>query len=1173
MNARPLPLVLLLCCSVAGFSQTAQVLEKQNSVVAAKPNAAWTAAEIGQQLAVNDRLRTGALSRALVRLTTQAMLRLNELTSIAILPPEQAASGPGLDLLGGAAYFLSRERPEEIRVRTPTANGILRGTEFYLAVNGGKTTLVMFEGEVDIGNSAGRVTARSGEQVEIEPGRAPRKTAMIEAKNIIQWCLYYPGVVQLDDLHFTGAEKSALASSLSAYRLGNLPGALRAFPGEHVISSPSGRVYAAAIYLTAGQVQKAARALASVPHETPGEDALRVLIAAVNLTETDASGTTASDALAWSYYEQAHGRLESARESARKATELAPQSGYAWTRLAEMEFSFGRVREALRALEKGRALTPRNAHAVSLGGFLLSAENRIGAARQAFEEAIALDPSYGTAWLGRGLTRIRKGDAEGGRQDLQAAAALEPNRSLFRSYLGKAWSNAGDNPRAMRDLDRAIELDANDPTPWLYRALQDKQENRLNTAVRDLEQSITLNDNRRVFRSQFLLDQDKAVRGSNLASIYQLDGMNDVAVREATRAVNADYASASAHLFLANSYNALRDPRRIVLRYETPFVSEMLLANLLSPVGGGPLSQYVSEQEYSKLFESDGFGMNSVTEYRSTGELREIGSIYGTFGNFSFSFDTDYFYDNGRRPNDDTSRFGETYAKLKFQLTPWDVLFFEASFQRLREGDTRQLYDDRSLNSSLRVDEDQEPGDLLVGLRHEWAPGIHTLVLAGRLASEFTLRNDTARTLVLGFESSDELNSLGIPAAGPELRPGQSFLGGFNYPFRELYRLDLEIGTGELQQIVTLGPHTLVGGVRYQEGSFHVHSVLTDIQPMRLARFADPAARDDFDADFERMNVYLYDTFRVARALTLIGGITFDRLTYPDHFRVPPLRDDSKRIEHWSPKAGVIFEPSRWLRLRGAYAEAISGVSLDESTRLEPTQLAGFNQGFRTLLNESVAGSVSAQRYKILGAAAESKLPTGTYLGLEWNSLKQEGDSRSGEFDDFIFEPQPSASGGPGFVQRLDYEERTVTATLNQLVADRWSFGAAYRVTWSEFQSALPEFAFLSGTTRHRDSELHQLDLAANWNHESGLFARADALWTRQENDGFPGATSGATGEPGDDFWQLNAFVGYRFPRNHGELSVGVLNLLDTDYQLEPLSPYAELPHERTLVVRCRLSF
>jgi len=1173
MNARSLLLAVFLCTSSSLFAQSAELLEKQNTVLAATAKAAWSAAEAGQQLAINDRVRTGELSRALIRLTNRAVLRMNELTSVTILPPERAAASPGLDLLGGAAYFLSRERPEEIRVRTPSANGILRGTEFLLAVSGGKTTLVMLEGEVNIGNAAGRVTAGSGEQVEIEAGSAPRKTAFIEAKNIIQWCLYYPAVVQLDDLTLSAEEQKALGRSLAAYRSGDLPEALRSFPKRAAATSPAASVYTAAIYLTAGQVPKAERVLRGIPLETPGAGALRTLIAAVNFVDLPADvpdPRTASDWLARSYFEQSRSRLELARTAARKATELAPQSGFAWTRLAELEFSFGRVGDARRALEKGRALTPRNAHAASLGGFLLSAENRIGAARESFEAAIALDPSLGTAWLGRGLTRIRKGDAEGGRQDLQAAAALEPNRSLFRSYLGKAWSNAGDAPRAGRELNRAIDLDPNDPTPWLYRALQNRQENRLNAAVRDLEKSIDLNANRRLFRSQFLLDQDKAVRGANLASIYQLNGMEELAVREATRAVNSDYASASAHLFLANSYNALRDPRRIVLRYETPFINEIRLANLLSPVGAGSLSQFVSEQEYSKLFESDGFGISSVTEYRSDRQFREIGSLFGTFGNFEFALDTEYFRDDDNRRGRSTTRLADVSAKMKVQLTPSDVALLEVTGQNLRGGDSRQLYDERSVIPSLRLEEEQEPGGILLGLRHEWAPGIHTLVLGGRLASEQTLYLDRP-VPVFSFAP---LDALAASPGNPELRRDFGLVGAANLPFRQSYDLDLEIGTGEVQQIVTLGAHTLVGGVRYQEGSFHVRSVLEDASVPRDPRFSEPAAADEFTSRFERLNVYLYETFRVHRSLTLTGGVTYDRLTYPDHFRSPPLRDETRDLEHWSPKAGIIFEPSRWLRLRGAYAEAISGVSLDESNRLEPTQLAGFNQGFRTLLNESVAGSVSAARYKLLGAALETKLPTDTYFGIEWNSRKQEGDSRIGVFDDFPDEPLPSARGGPGLAELIDYEERTFTATLNQLVGQRWSFGAAYRGTWSEFQGVFPDFrAFPGSAVQQRDSELHQFDFAVNWNHESGFFTRGDALWTRQDNDGFPAAKPGATGEPGDDFWQLNVFVGYRFQPNRGEISVGVLNALDTDYQLEPLTPYLELPHERALVVRCRVTF
>src|SRR6185436_14634362 len=114
---------------------------------------------------------------------------------------------------------------------------------------------------------------------------------------------------------------------------------------------------------------------------------------------------------------------------------------------------------------------------------------------------------------------------------------------------------------ARKELSLAQKLDPNDPTSWLYMALLDQQENRINEAVEDLEKSKELNDNRSVFRSRLMLDQDEAVRGANLASMYRDDGMFDRSVQEAARAVNYDYANYSAHLFLANSYDALRDPK------------------------------------------------------------------------------------------------------------------------------------------------------------------------------------------------------------------------------------------------------------------------------------------------------------------------------------------------------------------------------------------------------------------------------------------------------------------------------------------------------------------------------------------------------------------------------------------------------------------------------------
>ena len=364
--------------------------------------------------------------------------------------------------------------------------------------------------------------------------------------------------------------------------------------------------------------------------------------------------------LASSYYEQSLAvrevSLQAALRAAQQAVTNSPQFGFAWARVAELEFSFGRTGRALEALNRSLALAPRNAQALALKGFLLAAQEKTRDALDWFNRALAVDSALGNAWLGRGLCRIRRGDASGGREDLLTAAALEPQRALLRSYLAKAYANAGDGPRAAHELDLAKRLDPADPTAWLYSALLNREENRINPAVDDLKKSVEQNDNRRVYRSGFLLDEDRAVRSSSLANVYQSAGMNEVSVREASRAVAYDYANYSAHLFLSESYNALRDPTRFNLRYETPWFNEWLLANLLSPVGGTPLGQHISQQEYTRFFQRDGLGLTSQTEYRSDGQVREVASQVGRYRDTAYAIDLDYQHNDGVRPNNQLER-------------------------------------------------------------------------------------------------------------------------------------------------------------------------------------------------------------------------------------------------------------------------------------------------------------------------------------------------------------------------------------------------------------------------------------------------------------------------------------------------------------------------------------
>ena len=157
--------------------------------------------------------------------------------------------------------------------------------------------------------------------------------------------------------------------------------------------------------------------------------------------------------------------------------------------------------------------------------------------------------------------------------------------------------------------------------------------------------------------------------------------------------------------------------------------------------------------------------------------------------------------------------------------------------------------------------------------------------------------------------------------------------------------------------------------------------------------------------------------------------------------------------------------------------------------------------------------------------------------------------------------------------QNLDFREQSFTATSNQLIAREWSFGARYRVSRAELDTlypGIPATAQLApGFARDEalESILHQVQLNAIYNHDSGFFAGVSAIWNQQSNRGY------TPDRPGDDFWQFNAIAGYRFNRNLCEVSAGVLNIGGSDYHLSPLNPHPEIVRQETIVLRCRLSF
>lgn len=1152
---------LASCLSVAALSASAaptnqvKVLAKEGKVEAARANETrWQAAQTNQVLHVADRIRTGERSRATLHLLDQSTMRMAELTEFLIEPLAEMPEKPSFSLGKGLMYFFHRDKPAEVQFKTRTATAAIRGTEFHLAVaDNGRTVLTMFEGEVKLSNEFGAVELKNGEQGVVEPGQPPVKSPALDAINIIQWCLYYPGVLHVDDLGLGTNESAALQNSLAAYHAGDLLAALDEYPAGRQPDSEAEKTYVAALLLSVGKVDQAEPLLANA---SAIPTALRELIATVKKTPGTnailASPATATEALVRSYQLQAQSRLPEALQAANQSVTLAPHFGFGWARVAELEFSFGHTKQALAALDTSLQLAPRNAQAVALRGFALAAQNRIREATAEFEQAIALDGALGNAWLGRGLCRIRRGQLSEGRADLQVAATLEPQRALLRSYLAKGWTELGNFSRAGQELALAKERDASDPTAWLYSALLLQQENRINEAVEELEQSQDLNDNRRLYRSRLLLDQDRAVRGANLANIYRDAGMTDVSVREAATAVNADYANPAAHNFLSDSYTALQDPNAVNLRYETPAVAEHLIGNLLSPVGASSLSRLVSQNEYSQLFERNRFGLVTDATYLSRGAWSLGGAQFGIVDGTAYAVEAAYRHDSGTQPNGELEQRSFAF-RIHQQVGPQDSLYVEATDSILRAGDLAAYYNVADANPTLRIKDAVEP-TIVAGWHRAWSPESHTLLLASYLHSELSVADPGGNVASVALQT----NSI-----------GDGVIAALPIFFTQDYHGRLDIYSGEVQHILQTDRHTTIGGVMFQSGTFHTRNA-QDNPDVFDFMFDSLPVEQDVTAPFERFKGYAYHRWQVADAVRLVGGLSYDWVKFPGNHRSAPVSDEIQTESRWSPKAGVVWTPAPGSVVRGGYAQALGGASFDQSFQLEPTEVAGFNQSFRSIIPESVAGANAGARFEIAGISLEHRFGHATYVALTADWLRSKVNREIGAFvlgdglsDTFSFGSTP---------QRLDYKEESIALNAHQLLGARWVVNAGYRISRAELQQNLTEIpptAFVDPLMSARSrvaGVLHRLDLGLGYNHPSGFFTAAQAQWWHQSN------LQDAAALRDEDMWQANVFAGWRLWGRKGEVTVGVLNLTDQDYHLNPVNYSTEPPRSRTLLVRFRMN-
>ncbi|HYA43569.1 MAG TPA: FecR domain-containing protein [Syntrophobacteraceae bacterium] len=859
---------------------------------------AWQPVKLNDTLCPGDQVRVMENSRADIALANDAVMRLDENSSLTLEGTAEQKTSV-IDLVKGAGHFFSR-RPNSLEVNTPYTIAGIRGTEFLIGVEKNRTTLTIFNGTVLARNDQGSLELRSGQSAVAEAGKAPVLTVVVRPRDAVQWALYYPPII------YAAPEK--------------VP------PGG---KAEDARLYAqrASDLLAVGRVEQASAEIRRALDIDPKFDdayALQSILAVVQNDKEKALGLarravetapeSASGYLALSYALQAGFDVEGARKSLEEAVKAEPGNALAWARLSEAWSMSGNLDRSLRAAEKAVSIDPQVSRTQMVLGFAYLMQTKTDKARKAFERAVELDQADPMPRLGLGLAIIRDGHLQEGGKQLEIAASLDPNNSLIRSYLGKVYYEEKRTGLDEREYETAKQLDPKDPTPWFYEAITKETTNRPVEALQDVQKAIELNDNRAVYRSKLLLDSDEAARSASLAYIYNDLGFQQRALAEGWNSVNLDPTNYSAHRFLSDSYSAL--PRHEIAR-----VSELLQAQLLQPLNINPIQAQLAD---SSLFLLSSLGPSAASfnefnpllfsrnriafttsglagEHDTAGGEGIVSAIYDQFSiNGAFA----HFETDGWRANaGETNNIGDFFAQ--YALSPKTNFQFEFKHKEVTMGDTVLRFFTDDLYTNLRYTQDTDI--YRFGFHEAFSPGSHLLIN------------------IMHADSNPRVDTI---------IPQYSF---WNYNDLQL----IEGNSGELQYLYRSDRFNITAGGGYFKTAIDETNVNT------IFGFIYPPALDTITTDHG--DLYLYSNVFLPCNFTLTAGVSGD--FFNQETKTPysvfwgPGGDQKLKRDLLNPKAGLTWTLFPGTTLRAAAFSALKRTLITNQT-LEPTQVAGFNQFF-----------------------------------------------------------------------------------------------------------------------------------------------------------------------------------------------------------------------------------
>ncbi|MBF0242286.1 MAG: FecR domain-containing protein, partial [Desulfamplus sp.] len=800
-----------------------------------------------------------------IRLAAGSMLYLKKSGSA---PGEEVDKPGAVDLFSGKLWFRNKRKGSKPVFGTPVVSASIRGTEMALSVGeDGYSEVTVLEGQVLCSNLQGEAIIKRGEAVTANKGEAPVITKLLKPENSVQWLLLTPDIIGPADKNkeiLSNIDKNGIEIAQKAMEL--------FVQGENLA------------------LETAQKAVNIAPSRAATHVALATIL-------------------------QSKGKFQEALKEAKKAHAFDPQSVPALIRTVELLLGLDKIKSAEQLIASFKSAPDKiddDTKIKMLKGYIALINLDSTKAEKFFKEAIEQKRDFASAYLGLGLALYHQKRVAEGLENMEKASLLEPLAAYPHNYLAKAQYELGERYEAEIELKRAATLDPYDPTPYMYLATILADNYRPGEGIKSLERSITLNDNKLMSRSRYLLDQDRASKNISLAWSLTTMGLYEWADAKGDQAVWDDESNSSAYLFRASK-------AQIMGQLDADTIGDMKRAELLKPVNA---NTYTSYNNYQNLLETPkmqgDITLNIGTDKTCNGAINLNGGDTTT----AFTASTNYSTTDGPIDNSGKSSL-EGKVTVKKALSLGHEIIASANTYKRDMEDISPWQDSTIEPSNIEQEADRIYGSM--GYHWHQGAGVDTMAL-------------------LQYQNYD----------GDEISITEKYLSSLSRTQyeKETWRGEGKTLRGEVVQLFkfsndTVGLHSLSAGVAGSKNSssWDLESALY-YEPPLITR--EPSISNSDDPDKKEGRIFIRDIWSLSDSLRVDAGLAWSNLE--NIFLKFDNQKSEKEFEdkdYWLPHLGFMWQMSQSDTIRAGYFKESEPQYL--SGTLQPVEMAGFSRVFGSL--------------------------------------------------------------------------------------------------------------------------------------------------------------------------------------------------------------------------------